>query len=138
MHKLRAAYSKKVPLNEKYSTESFSASIERELPENLGQNELMEEFHSSFELTQSTVEGQIAAKKALASPSQKKGSEARSEAPAKITNKQVNFILRLGKKQGKVLADLNQVATEKFHVKSIYELTRKNASAMVEELQLAA
>ena len=50
MLKLNASYSKKVPAEGEYSSQSYHASIECELPDGLNANQLQERIHDTFEL----------------------------------------------------------------------------------------
>jgi len=59
MLKLNASFSKKVPAEQEYSSKSFHASIEVELPDGLNQQQLQERIHSTFELVRSSVESEI-------------------------------------------------------------------------------
>ena len=45
MLKLNASYSKKVPAGEEYSSQSFHASVEVELPDGLTQDQLQSRIH---------------------------------------------------------------------------------------------
>ena len=56
----------------------------------------------------------------------------------KASNKQVKFILDLAKGKGLSLSALNTRVQEKFKVDSVYELARKDASRLVDELKAAA
>ncbi len=49
MLKLNASYSKKVPTEEKFSSQSFLASIEVELPHGLTTSELQSKIHDTFD-----------------------------------------------------------------------------------------
>jgi hypothetical protein len=55
MLKLNASYSKKVPTNEKFSSQSFLASIEVELPHGLTTKELEDKIHDTFDLVTASV-----------------------------------------------------------------------------------
>ena len=56
----------------------------------------------------------------------------------KASNKQIKYILDLGKAREKRLADLNSEAGRLYGVDSIYDLTKKDASRFVDELKEAA
>ena len=59
MLKLNASYSKKVPAEQEYSSQSYHASIECELPDGLTQQQLQERIHSTFELVRQSVEAEL-------------------------------------------------------------------------------
>ena len=48
MLKLNASYSKKVPAEGEYSSQSYHASIEVELPDGLSQDQLNSKIHETF------------------------------------------------------------------------------------------
>ena len=50
MLKLNASFSKKVPAEQEYSSKSFHASIEVELPDGLTPPQLQGRIHETFEL----------------------------------------------------------------------------------------
>ena len=59
MLKLNASFSKKVPAEEEYSSKSYHASIECELPDGLTENQLKDKIHDTFELVRASVEAEI-------------------------------------------------------------------------------
>jgi hypothetical protein len=142
MLKLNASYSKKVPTNEKFSSQSFLASIEVELPHGLTTQELEDKIHDTFGLVKASVENEIAARTAKDVPIRQQRPQARPEAPATTTtaatNKQIQFLLKLGKERQKGLPELNEMASTLFKAESIYQLTKRDASALVDQLKLAA
>ena len=56
MLKLNASYSKKVPAGEEYSSQSYHASVEVELPDGLTQDQLQSRIHETFDLVRNSVE----------------------------------------------------------------------------------
>jgi hypothetical protein len=139
MLKLNASYSKKVPADEKFSSQSYLACVEVELPTGQTTAQLQQKIHETFELVKASVEDEIAGQTAPVSPGQQQRSERPSGASnSKATNKQIQFILRLGQERKKGLADLNAIADEQFKAATIYELTKRDASRMVDQLKMAA
>ena len=59
MLKLNASYSKKVPAEGEYSSQSYHASIEVELPDGLTQNQLNSKIHETFALVRDSVESEL-------------------------------------------------------------------------------
>lgn len=59
MLKLNAAYSKKVPADSQYSSQSYHCSIESELPDGLTPQQLQEKVHEVFEFVRNSVEAEI-------------------------------------------------------------------------------
>jgi hypothetical protein len=142
MLKLNASYSKKVPTNEKFSSQSFLASIEVELPHGLTTKELEDKIHDTFDLVTASVENEIASRTTKDVPARQQRPQGRPEAPAKTTttatNKQIQFLLKLGKERQKGLPELNDMAHSLFKAESIYQLTKGDASKLVDQLKLAA
>jgi hypothetical protein len=139
MLKLNASYSKKVPTNEKFSSQSFLASIEVELPHGMTTKELEDKIHDTFDLVKQSVENEITARTTKDAPAKQQRSQARPEASTETaTNKQIGFILKLGKERQKGLPELNEMAHSLFKAESIYQLTKGDASKLVDQLKLAA
>ena len=59
MLKLNASYSKKVPADTEYSSQSFHASVEVELPDGLTQEQLNAKIHETFDLVRASVEAEL-------------------------------------------------------------------------------
>lgn len=146
MLKLNASYSKKVPTDQQFSSQSFLASIEVELPHGMTSRELQDKIHDTFELVKASVENEIQSQKSSPAPKQSPQSQPQSQQnrsrsrpePDTATNKQIRFILKLGKEHQKGLPELNEMAADLFKAESIYQLTKRDASAMVDQLKIAA
>ena len=141
MLKLNAAFSKKIPVpGEEFSSQSFHASIECECADALTAEQLQAKIHDTFALVKDAVESELHGKTAAkAEPEAQpaKGEPAKPDT-TKASNKQVKFILDLAKGKGLSLSVLNTRVQEKFKVDSVYELARKDASRLVDELKAAA
>ena len=141
MLKLNAAFSKKIPVpGEDFSSQSFHASIECECADALTAEQLQAKIHDTFALVKDAVESELHGKPAAkAEPEAQpaKGEPAKPDT-TKASNKQVKFILDLAKGKGLSLSVLNTRVQEKFKVESVYELARKDASRLVDELKAAA
>ena len=59
MLKLNASYSKKVPAEGEYTSQSYHASIEVELPDGLTQDQLQSRIHETFEMVRNSVEAEL-------------------------------------------------------------------------------
>ena len=141
MLKLNASYSKKVPVpGEEYSSQSFHASIECECADALTAEQLQEKIHATFDLVKTAVESELhgkpAAKTEPAAPAAKP--EPAKPDTAKASNKQVKYLLDLAKGKGLSLTALNARVQDRFKVETVYELARKDASRLVDELKAAA
>ena len=62
MLKLNAAYSKKVPAEGEYTSQSYHASIEVELPDGLSQEQLHDKIHATFAMVRESVEAELTGK----------------------------------------------------------------------------
>jgi septal ring-binding cell division protein DamX len=141
MLKLNAAYSKKVPTSEQYSSQSYHCSVEVELSDAASPEQLQAKIHDTFALVRDAVESELHGKPATKAESAAQPAKAepqRPDATAKASNKQVKFILDLAKGKGLSLSVLNARVQDKFKVESVYELARKDASRLVDELKAAA
>jgi hypothetical protein len=137
MIKLVASFSKKLPAEVDYSSQSFLASVEVELPGVEG-SELQAKIHDTFNLVKQAVEDEINGQTATGTSQHKQRSQGQSGAkdnPA--SQKQISYLLDLGKAQEKPLSVLNAEANERFGVLSIYQLSRKDCSRYIEELKAA-
>ena len=59
MLKLNASYSKKVPADTEYSSQSYHASVEVELPDGLTPEQLNSKIHETFALVRDSVEAEL-------------------------------------------------------------------------------
>ena len=59
MLKLNASYSKKVPAETEYSSQSYHCTIEVELPDGLTGQQLQEKVHGVFEFVRTSVEAEL-------------------------------------------------------------------------------
>ncbi len=59
MLKLNASFSKKVPAEQDYSSQSYHAAVEVELPDGLTPQQLQERIHATFSLVRDSVEAEI-------------------------------------------------------------------------------
>jgi hypothetical protein len=142
MIKLNASVAKKVPAEQEYSSKSYMASIEVELPSNLTPEELKLEIHKTYAGLEVAIQEQIDGKGEVSPKSHTHSTQRRKprgNAPAaKASNKQIAYLLDLGKASGKTLGVLNAEAEQRFGVQSIYELTRKDCSHYLDDLKAAA
>ena len=140
MLKPNASYSKKVPTSEQFSSQSYHCSVEVELSDAATPEQLQAKIHDTFALVRDAVESELHGK-----PAAKPEPAAQSAKPevtkpdtAKASNKQVKFILDLAKGKGLTLSALNARVQDRFKVETVYDLARKDASKLVDELKAAA
>ena len=150
MLKLNASYSKKVPADTEFSSQSFHASVEVELPDGLTQEQLNTKIHETFDLVRASVEAELNGNSAPQQPalipaenvpnaqqmnpaSQSKNGYGKkngttSDAPA--SPKQVKYLLDLARQYG-VSPDQIKV---KFNVPALESLTKTQCSRAIDEL----
>ncbi len=137
MLKLHASYSKKVPAEEKYSSHSFHASVEVELPDGMPEGELQNRIHNTFKMVRNSVENEIA--KPLKSV-HNQPQTAPVNAPANnqstassndvASPKQIKYLLDLLNQNNTPI----QNVINRFNVSSLQELTRKQCSQLIDEI----
>ena len=150
MLKLNASYSKKVPADAEYSSQSFHASVEVELPDGLTQEQLNAKIHETFDLVRASVEAELNGNSApqqpallpqenasnpqqvASAPQSKNGYSKKngttSDAPA--SPKQVKYLLDLARQYG---VSPDQIKS-KFNVPALESLTKTQCSRAIDEL----
>lgn len=110
MLKLNASYSKKVPAGEEYSSQSFHASVEVELPDGLTQDQLQSRIHETFDLVRNSVEAELhgnvprnhegyaAAEERKTAPQGNRAAGRQNDVPA--SPKQLSYLLDLARQRG--------------------------------------
>ena len=153
MLKLNASYSKKVPADTEYSSQSFHASVEVELPDGLTQEQLNAKIHETFDLVRASVETELHGNTVqqpaqtpqmpntqsqpglydnplqnASKPAYGKKNGATSDAPA--SPKQVKYLLDLARQYG---VSPDQIKA-KFNVPALESLTKTQCSRAIDEL----
>ena len=150
MLKLNASYSKKVPADTEYSSQSFHASVEVELPDGLTQDQLNAKIHETFDLVRASVEAELngnsvpnqlallPAENATNAPQMNPAQQNKngygnkngttSDAPA--SPKQVKYLLDLARQYG---VSPDQIKA-KFNVPALESLTKTQCSRAIDEL----
>jgi len=143
MLKLNAAYSKKVPAEGEYTSQSYHASIEVELPDGLSQEQLNDKIHSTFEMVRNSVEAELGEKQANkidgsasnaeqnSKPQGSRVADANSNVPA--SPKQISYLLSLASRRGVTPA---QIAAQ-HNVSKIDQLTKRQCSMLIEQWKAA-
>ena len=136
MLKLNASYSKKVPADGEYTSQSYHASIEVELPDGLSQMELQSRIHETFEMVRNSVEvelhGNTPANHGSYVPQETQNQSALNNPPA--SPKQINYLLTLASRRG---ITPQQIAAQN-NVANINQLSKKQCSALIEQWRNAA
>lgn len=138
MLRLNASYSKKVPAEGEYTSQSYHASVEVELSDALAPEQIKTRIHETFVMVKEAVESELHGKpKAAASPATLPAPQPianKTAAVEKASNKQIKYLTDLANKQGYELSELNARVRQQFGVMSLYDLDKKQASALLDEL----
>lgn len=147
MLKLNASYSKKVPADTEYSSQSYHASVEVELPDGLTSDQLNTKIHETFALVRDSVESELhgnafpnqpallPAEKVPNVPQmppaqQNKNGYKKPTTDAPASPKQIKFLLDLARQFG---INPEQIKA-KFNVPAIESLTKTQCSRAIDEL----
>lgn len=138
MLKAIVSYSKKIPVpDSEFSSQGYSLSLETEIPES-DTAAIQARLSRTFQLVKDQVEhelangnsnGAVKPPEAGAQPSRKA-----SATGEKASNKQIKFLTDLATQRGISLSDLNADVRKRFGVAGLYDLTRRDASALLDEL----
>ena len=139
MLKLNASYSKKVPAEGEYTSQSYHASIEVELPDGLSQEQLNDKIHATFAMVRESVEAELEennARKGTTSPQEpapqgNRSAGASNAVPA--SPKQINYLLSLASRRG---ITPQQIAAQN-NVANVDQLTKRQCSALIEQWKAA-
>ena len=143
MLKLNAAYSKKVPADGEYTSQSYHASIEVELPDGLNQEQLNEKIHATFAMVRESVEaelGENSSRKAgeltpqeTTNPASQGNRSAGANNAVPASPKQINYLLSLASRRG---ITPQQIAAQN-NVTNVDQLTKRQCSALIEQWKAA-
>ena len=138
MLKLNASYSKKVPAEGEYSSQSYHASIEVELPE-LTQKQFQNRIHETFALVKDSVETELHGRPArqLSEPAAQPVSRpvnSHSQKDVAASPKQIKYLLDLGRNLGWT----PQQIAAKCNVTDVHNLTRRQCSDLINEWKAVA
>ena len=151
MLKLNASYSKKVPADTEYSSQSYHASVEVELPDGLTPEQLNARIHETFAMVRDSVEaelhGNTVSQPSVTSqtpppqsqPGQHEfsaqnaakpayGKKPATDAPA--SPKQIKFLLDLAPQSGYTIEQLKA----RFNVSALEDLSRTQCSRAIDLL----
>jgi len=148
MLKLNASYSKKVPADTEYSSQSYHASVEVELPDGLTPDQLNTKIRETFALVRDSVENELHNEASTASQSVQTHQPGLYDSPAQNTSKpdynkkngttsdapaspkQVKYLLDLARQYG---VSPDQIKA-KFNVPALESLTKTQCSRAIDEL----
>jgi len=151
MLKLNASYSKKVPADTEYSSQSYHASVEVELPDGLTPEQLNARIHETFAMVRDSVEAELHGNTVPQSsvaiqtpppqsqpgqhepPAQNATKPAYSKKPATdspASPKQIKFLLDLARQSGYTVDQLKS----RFNVSALEDLSRTQCSRAIDLL----
>ena len=144
MLKLNASYAKKVPAEEEYSSQSYHASIELELPDGLSGEALQERIHATFNLVRNSVEAELHGKNLALQPDNSRQNELPNHAqnnssqranPRDIpaSPKQISYLLDLARNRG---ITPQQIAAQ-HGVADIQQLSKRQCSELINSWRAA-
>ena len=136
MLKLNASYSKKVPADGEYTSQSYHASIEVELPDGLSAEQLNGKIHETFEMVRNSVEAELHGKTATRQGGNGTVNTVNNsqQASTPASSKQINYLLTLASRRG---ITPQQIAAQN-NVANINQLSKKQCSALIEQWRNAA
>jgi hypothetical protein len=130
MLKLNTSYSKKVPAESEYSSKSYHASIEMELPDGLTEQQIKDRIHGTFDLVRETVETEIGSQVSKGNTPRNGYGQSQKPHNDPASAKQIKYLLDLAK-----VADMTpSEIVARAGARSIDELTRQQCSKLIDEL----
>ena len=148
MLKLNASYSKKVPAESEYSSQSYHCTIEVQLPDGLTGRQLQDKVHEVFDFVRSSVEAELhggaSVRQAQPAPQsytppqqQQQQSAPQAEQPrgsGAASAKQVNYLLSLARRAGCTVQQILQ----RCRIPNIEAIPSRVCSQLIEEFRAAA
>ena len=135
MLKLNASYSKKVPADGDYTSQSYHASIEVELPDGLSQDQLQDRIHETFAMVRESVEAELHEKPVVNHGDSASQNNSKNDAQGSIpaSPKQISYLLSLASRRGITPA---QIAAQN-NVPDVQQLSKRQCSALIEQWRVA-
>ena len=142
MLRLNSSYSKKVPAEGQYSSQSYHCSVEAELPDGLTSEQIKDRIHATFELCRNAVEAELQGGGAVApaptavptiAPPLPQGRTGNTASP-----KQIGFVKTLAARQRITPTDLIKLVAERYGVASVEELSKRQASELIDSMNQRA
>ena len=139
MLKAIVSYSKKIPVpDSEYSSQGYSLSLETEVPES-DPAAIQARLHQTFDMVKTSVEQELANGNGtgnghVTKPTPVQAPQAANRTGEKASNKQIKFLTDLCTQRGMSLSDLNADVQRRFGVDGIYDLSRRDASLLLDEL----
>jgi hypothetical protein len=136
MLKLNASFSKKVPVTgQDFSSQSYHASVEVELSDVLEPQQIQSKIHDTFAIVKEAVEAELNGKSQPVTRTEFTPERNGNGSGEKASNKQIKYLTDLARDRDISISELNKQARELYHADSIYGLTKKDASRLVDDLK---
>jgi len=137
MLKAIVSYSKKIPADKEYSSQGYSLSLETELPQ-MDAKAIQARLHDTFTLVKNAVEqelenGKVA--KPVHVPDVPENQLERPRDTEKASNRQIQFVTSLASQRKITISELNAKVKDLYGVESIYDLSKRDASKLVDVLK---
>ena len=137
MLKLNASYSKKVPAEGEYSSQSYHASVEVELPDGLTPEQLNGKIHETFALVRDSVEaelhGEVPRVNVPVQPSRQNVPAQGHAGAVPASPKQISYLLSLARQHG---VTPQQLAAQ-YNVGALEELSKRQCSEIINNWKAA-
>ena len=129
------SFSKKIPVEgEQFSSQGYSLTLQTEIAET-DPAAIRARLHETFELVRTQVEHELANGNGHTGEPKTGAPDRRPNAPAKASNKQIKYVTDLWTQGGGSVSDLNARIREQFGCDGLYDLDRKQASQLLDELK---
>ena len=147
MLKLNASYSKKVPAGEEYSSQSYHASVEVELPDGLTQDQLQARIHETFDLVRNSVEAELhgnvprnhegypPAEERKTAPQGNRAAGRQNDVPA--SPKQLSYLLDLARQRGVTPQQIAAQHGVQHGVPDVRQLSKRQCSELINSWRAA-
>ena len=136
MLRLNASFSKKVPVEgQDYSSQSYHASVEVEIPDGLSPEQLRDRIHDTFGLVRDSVENELGHETpALPAPAPQPRQQPAQTTEAAASPKQISYLTTLALERGMDLRALAGTCQRDFGVTSVEALSRRQASELIDRM----
>ena len=139
MLKLNASYSKKVPVDgREFSSQSYHASVEVEIPDGLAPESLQERIRDTFDLVRRSVEDELRepSRESDPFPAPERNTPASSgrSGSGRASGKQLRYLTDLAVRKGLDPARLDAEVRRLFGAPDLESLTRRQASQLIDRL----
>jgi hypothetical protein len=137
MLKLNASYSKKIPVSgEEFSSQAYYAAIEVELPDGLSPDQIKDKIHGTCEAGRNAGEAERHGCATSHNPTAPTPPAKRTQ--QKASPKQLKYIIDLAARRHMTPGDVNAAVQRRFGVADVNQLSRAQASALIDEITAEA